>query len=163
MPSHSQRIKVVFDCNIIWQSFFFSGGASANCKQFVDDDSVILLLSPFVLEEMREVMNRPEFLETFKSASESLIDRFLEQLAKKSDFHRSVPKHYTFLRDPDDEPYINLAIEGKADFLVTRDNDLLDLMTDHDPSSKEFRQKTRPLKVVKPSAFLQMMRESKKR
>ena len=158
MPSN--KIKVVFDCNIIWQSFFFGGGVSAKCKQLVDDCAITLLLSPAVLEECREVMTRPEFLEKFKTVSESLIERFLEHIAKKSSFHRSVTAHYTFPRDPDDEPYINLAIDGKADYLVTRDNDLLDLMTDFDTTSKEFRQKTRPLKIVSPHTFLEIVRES---
>ena len=37
---------------------------------------------------------------------------------------------FTLARDPDDEPYLNLAIAVSADYLVTRDNDMLDLMHD---------------------------------
>lgn len=147
----------VFDCNIIWQSFFFENGVSAKCKKLVDDEKIILLLSREVLDEMREVMNRPEFLARFESATEKMVDKFLEQLAKKSVFIKSVPQKMTLTRDPDDEPYINLAIEGKADYIVTRDRDLLDLMTGFDVESKEFRQKTRPLKIVEPLEFLKIV------
>lgn len=35
-----------------------------------------------------------------------------------------------------------------ADFIVTRDKDLLDLMTGFTDECKEFRQKFRPLKVI---------------
>lgn len=153
------KLITVFDCNIIWQSFFFENGVSAKCKKLVDDDKIILLLSSEVIAEMREVMTRPEFLERFENVTEALVDRFLEQLAKKSVFIKTVPQKITLTRDQDDEPYINLAIEGKADFIVTRDKDLLDLMTGFDVESKEFRQKTRPLKIVEPLEFLKIVNE----
>ena len=153
------KIKTVFDCNIIWQSFFFGNGVSAKCKKLVDDDIITLFLSPETLEEMREVMTRPEFLAKFESVTETMIEKYLEQLAKKSVFIRSVPQKFKFSRDEDDEPYINLAIQSEADYIVTRDNDLLDLMTGYDAESKEFRQKTRPLKVVEPLEFLKIVEE----
>ncbi len=54
------KIKSVFDCNIIWQSFFFSSGASAKCKKLVDDDVITLFLSADVLGEMRFVDDQTE-------------------------------------------------------------------------------------------------------
>lgn len=72
---------------------------------------------------MREVMTRPEFLAKFETVTETMIEKYLEQLAMKSVFIRSVPKKFTLSRNRDDEPYINLAIESKADYIVTRDND----------------------------------------
>jgi len=41
-----------------------------------------------------------------------------------------VPNVYSYPRDPDDEPYIDLAISTASRYLVTRDKDLLDLMAD---------------------------------
>ncbi len=70
---------------------------------------------------------------------------------------RSVPKKFTLSRDADDEPYINLAIESEADYIVTRDNDLLDLMTGYDVESKEFRQRLRPLNIIEPIEFLKIV------
>jgi len=157
------KIKSVFDCNIIWQSFFFGNGISAKCKKLVDDEVIILFLSPETLEEMREVMTRPEFLAKFETVTETMVEKYLEQLAKKSVFIRSVPKEFTLSRDPDDEPYINLAIESEADYIVTRDNDMLDLMTDYDVESKQFRQRFRHLKVVEPIEFLKIVEEITKK
>jgi predicted nucleic acid-binding protein len=56
-------------------------------------------------------------------------------------------------RDPDDERYIDLAASVKADYLVTRDTDLLDLMTGHTVLCKQFRQRTHPLRIVDPIHF----------
>ena len=36
---------------------------------------------------------------------------------------RRVPQHFTYPRDPKDEPQLNLAIEVKADYIVSRDKD----------------------------------------
>ena len=57
--------------------------------------------------------------------------------------------HFVFTRDPDDEPVINLAIEVSAIFLISRDKDLLDLMSDPD-----FRRRFPQLTILDPPAFL---------
>ena len=156
------KIKAVFDCNIIWQSFFFGNGVAAKCKKLVDEGIITLYLSAEILEEMREVMTRPEFFAKFETVTETMVEKYLEQLVRKSVFFRSVPKKFTLSRDADDEPYINLAIECEADYIVTRDKNLLYLMTCYDIESKEFRQKTRPLEIVEPLEFLKIVEETEK-
>jgi predicted nucleic acid-binding protein len=54
---------------------------------------------------------------------------------------------------------VNLAVVTEADYIVTRDKDLIDLMTGFDFESKQFRQKFRPLKVVQPIDFLRIVEE----
>lgn len=153
------NIKAVFDCNIIWQAFFFKNGVSAQCKKLVDDKIITLFLSLEVLEEMREVMTRPEFMAKFETVTETMVKTFLEDLAKKSVILKSVPKRFELSRDSDDEIYIDLAIESASDYLVSRDNDLLYLMSGYDGESKEFRQRFRPLKIVSPVEFLRIVEE----
>ena len=67
---------------------------------------------------------------------------------------RQVPMVFEYSRDTRDEPYINLAIAARAAFLVSRDKDLLDLMSAHDIESKQFRRRFRFLRVIKPESFL---------
>ena len=155
------KLTVVFDCNIIWQAFFFQTGVSAKCKQLVDDGKVILALSAEVLEEMREVMTRQEAQTKYRVTPEA-VDKYLGNLARKSVFLRSVPKDFTYSRDPDDEPYINLAVAAKADYLVSRDNDLLDLMTSHTDEGKDFRRRFRPLKIIDPLTLLKEIESAEK-
>ncbi len=54
---------------------------------------------------------------------------------------------------------IELAVECDADFIVSWDNDLLDLMTGIDLESKQFRQRFRGLKIVNPNEFLKAIDE----
>ena len=66
----------------------------------------------------------------------------------------SVPQHFNYVRDPKDEKYLNLAIEINADYLVTRDNDLLDLIISDDIESKDFRNQFPQVKIIDPINFL---------
>ena len=52
----------------------------------------------------------------------------IELLLYKGKLYQNIKRRFGYPRDPDDEPYLNLAIKAKADFIVTRDKDLLDLM-----------------------------------
>jgi predicted nucleic acid-binding protein len=64
-------------------------------------------------------------------------------------------------RDVDDEPYLNLAIEVQADYLVSRDNDLLDLVnpTTADAVAFQRRFSFSFVKIVDPVAFLKEIEE----
>jgi putative PIN family toxin of toxin-antitoxin system len=147
------KLAVVLDCNIIWQAFFFEHGDSAQCMQLVVAGKINLVLSAEILQEMREVLSRPEAQAKYNVTQEA-VDKYLINLANKSVLVRSVPKVFAYPRDPDDEPYVNLAFAAKAEYLVTRDHDLLDLMISHTVEGKDFRQRFRPLKVVEPLTLL---------
>jgi predicted nucleic acid-binding protein len=85
----------------------------------------------------------------------------MKRLEEKANLIRSVPGVFKYSRDPKDEPYINLAVAVDADFIVSRDTDLLDLMTGHSGECKEFRQRFRKLKIIPPLEFLTQMARSR--
>lgn len=66
----------------------------------------------------------------------------------------NVPKSFELRRDPKDEKYIVLAVAVEASFLVSRDKDLLDLMNDAHPDSRDFRACFPHLRILDPVAFL---------
>ncbi len=66
---------------------------------------------------------------------------------------------YHFERDPKDEAYLNLAIVANATYLVSKDNDLLDLMMTQRPEAWNFRLRYPMLKILTAPAFLQEMRQ----
>ena len=59
-----------------------------------------------------------------------------------------------FARDPDDIPYIELAIQSQAQFLVTRDADLLSIPSSTDPDALRIRQLAPNIQIVDPVQFL---------
>lgn len=158
MPS--KPIKAVFDCNVFWQIFFSARGIAKSCWELVTSGKVELFVSPAVLDEVRDVLTRPETRERFPQATDERVTAFLDEILEYATLIYRIESRFQFARDPKDEPYINLAVEVKADYIVTRDKDLLDLMTGFDAESKQFRQRFRPLSIIEPKTLLEILEEA---
>src|SRR5579872_434190 len=86
-----------------------------------------LLVSSEILSELREVLFRPTVRRKFPLLTSELIQAFLARLATFTILVEHVPNVIRLSRDPDDDAYLNLALAGQAQYLVTRDHDLLDI------------------------------------
>lgn len=73
-----------------------------------------------------------------------------------------MPEEFRYERDPEDEPYINLALAVDAKYIVSLDNDLLDLMKPSLKTSADFHRRFPLLRVGTPVALLQEIEESLK-
>ena len=93
-------------------------------------------------------------LERSSELNDETVTAFVERLRKAAELVESVPRRFMFTRGVDDEPYLNLAIEVQADYLVSRDNDLLDLVKSNPASGLEFQRRFPYVKIVDPVAFL---------
>jgi uncharacterized protein len=153
----NEKVKVIFDCNIFLQAFLSNKGTASKCLKLVEDKTIELYLNRDIFNEIKDVLSRPEFQAKFPHATLENLSFFLEYVQEKAFFIRTIGNHFELLRDRKDEKYINLAIEIKADFIVSWDTDLLDLMTDISIQGKEFRQKSRPLRIVEPIEFLDII------
>jgi putative PIN family toxin of toxin-antitoxin system len=148
------RPDVVFDCNIFLQALTRGTGPAAEALRRVERNEVTLYVSRRTLRELRAVLAYPEIREKNPHVTDSMVDEFVERIAYRGVLVRDVPHVVQFPRDPHDEPYLDLVAAVRADFLVTRDRDLLDLATDHATEAKEFRQRFPSLKIVGPVGFL---------
>ncbi len=90
--------------------------------------------------------------------TESKIESLVNFLLETAEFVGNVPRHFEYSRDAKDEPYINLAIETEANFIVSRDSDMLDLMKTYSDEAKAFRQRFRKIRIVDPTEFLDIVR-----
>lgn len=127
---------------------------AGRCLEFVRSGEIQLFVSPSTLAEIREVLSRPRILALLPHASREAIEKFLEDIVTRATLVRNVPEKFRFERDPKDAPYLNLAISVELDYLVTRDKDLLDLMTSYGAESKEFRQRFRRVKIIQPEELI---------
>lgn len=144
--------RVVFDCMVYLQGAASPAGPARACLRLVDDDRVTLCTSEEILREVREVLNRPRTLRKFPALSAQAVDIFVRHIEVRSQVIVDVPKLWPLPRDPRDEPYLNLALVIDAEFLISRDRDLLDLMHD-----QQFRARYPKLKIVDPASFLREM------
>lgn len=155
MPS--DEVRVVFDCNMFVQALLSPYGAAASCLEVAKRGDITLFVSPPVLAEIREVLQRPAIAKRLPSLTPEKVDAFLEDAIANSTLLRNVPEKFHYERDPEDEPYINLAVAAGARYIVSRDKDLLSLMTGITDDCNEFRQRNRLLKVVQPLEFLRTL------
>src|SRR5262249_30986853 len=129
-----KMISAVFDATTLLQAATNRSGPAGACLAFVDEGRVKVFLSAAVLEEVHDVLHRPSIRSAFPKLTDDYVSEFLELLVEKGQLVNTVSAAYRFDRDPDDEPYLNLAIAVKAEYLVSRDKDLLSLM-----ENEEFR------------------------
>jgi putative PIN family toxin of toxin-antitoxin system len=148
------RPDVVFDCNVFLQAITRVNGPAAQALRLVEQNAVTLYLSKAILREFRRTLTYPEISRKTPQVTDAAIDTFLARLSFRGLLLRHVPHVFDYARDPDDEPYVDLAAAAKADYLVTRDKDLLSLITDHSIEAKQFRQRFPSLRVCNPVDFI---------
>ncbi len=104
--------------------------------------------------EIRSVLLRPELQDKFAALTFDRVAGLFDLLIEKCILVEAVPTQFRFERDIKDEPYLNLAIAVGADLIVTRDNDMLDLMHREDAVSNLFRVSYPRIRIVDPVSFL---------
>src|SRR5258708_6771185 len=102
-------VRVVYDCVVFLQGAGRRANAARKCLELVDDGTVELCLSTDVLEEIEDVLHRPEILGRFPLIGSEESQALLRTARRKALLLPNVPKVFTLPRDPDDEPYTDLA------------------------------------------------------
>ena len=146
-------ISAVFDTMTLLQAAANRKGTAGACLAFVEEGYVRSFVSAATLEEVHDVLHRPDIRKAFPNFDDDNVREFLDNLAAKSRKLEDVPCVQRLPRDPDDEPILNLAIAAQASHLVSRDNDLLDLN-----KNDAFRAAFPSLAIVAPREFLRQVR-----
>jgi putative PIN family toxin of toxin-antitoxin system len=139
----------VFDTGVVLQATISAKGPAAKALTLFDEDELTLFVSEELLEEMRIVLTRPAIRQKNARYTDEDLEDLLDRLRHEGTLISPLPAHFQYERDPEDEHVINLAIEAKAEFLVSRDKDLLGLMAD-----PVFTASYPSITVLDPAAFL---------
>lgn len=113
--------RVILDTNL-WISFLITRDFSF-LDEYLERGGVELIFSDELFNEFITVAERPNFRKYF--SYEDL--KTLIQLINKYGTITKVTSDVKLCRDNKDNFLINLAIDSKADFLVTGDKDLLEI------------------------------------
>lgn len=154
MGDERKTLTVVFDCMVFLQGLIKETGPAVRCLELFELKAFKLFVSDEILDEIADVLMRPKLQERYSLLTKERADKLVETLKQKATVIKSVPKKFSYSRDPKDEKYINLAVESEADYIISRDKDLLDLMTGYTDECKDFRRRFRPLKIIDPIEFL---------
>jgi putative PIN family toxin of toxin-antitoxin system len=113
-------LRYVFDTNVVVSAALLAGSIPRQAFDKALDEGKILISIP-VLLELAEVLSRKK-LDKYLLEEERM--RFLVALLKESELV-DITEVVTNCRDAKDNKLLELAVSGKADFIVSGDEDLL--------------------------------------
>ncbi len=136
-----KKLKVVLDTNVLISALLFQGKLSKLLLP-LKKGSYVLLFSEDTLSELIKVLHYPKF-----ALTEEEIDYLLQfEILPYSKIVEVIFKlDKEICGDKEDQKFLELAISGKADYIVSGDNDLLEI--------KEFKK----IKIISPAEFLKLL------
>jgi uncharacterized protein len=112
--------RFVFDTNVLISAFLFSKGKPRQAFDKAQDIGIIIF-SNAAFSELEEVLYRTKF---DKYLPLEMRQELLDNLTETVEFIE-VTAQISECRDPKDNKYLELALSGQAECIVTGDDDLL--------------------------------------
>lgn len=110
-----KKIKVIIDTNL-WISFAYNSFHSPLNKLLLEE-SIEIIGSDELIQELREVLHRPKFRKTISTVK---IERLLSLFAQAILLVKPAIKNKV-ASDPKDDLLFDIAMAAKADYLITGD------------------------------------------
>lgn len=129
--------RVTNDTNV-WISALYFKGKPASIVDLIDNKKIVSITSQYILDEIKSTMVKKRF-----NASPIGANATITYIKSISELVEIKNKNYQ-IRDLKDNPVLETAINGRCDYLITGDSDLL--------VKKNYKQ----IKIVKPEEFLKI-------
>lgn len=115
-------LRVVLDTHVVLSALVFGGGQAGQLRRAWQAGAFVPLVSAVTVQELVRVLAYPKFALT-RAAQDELLADFLPyaQTVRMPQPPPPVPD----CRDPLDVPFLQLAVAGQAQRLVSGDKDLL--------------------------------------
>jgi len=139
-------IRAVVDTSILVRALLKPRGTVGPVLDLLLAGRFTLLYSASILEELQDVLRRPRLRRRFPMTDED-VDGVLELIVLRGE-EIVAEQGLSVSRDPKDDKFLEVAVEGRADVIVTGDEDLLVL----DPYES--------IPIVGARAFLEMLESS---
>jgi len=132
-------VRIVLDTNVLISGIFWSGTPFKILEYWISDKYQVLTTQP-ILEEYSNILNRVS-----KGKKDSLVNAWMLFIVENG-IVVNVRKKFKLSADPDDDKFIDCAVSGSADFIVSGDDHLLDLKS------------VLNVKIIKPNSFFQFLK-----
>jgi putative PIN family toxin of toxin-antitoxin system len=133
-------MMIVLDTNVIVSGILRPFSKAASILRLIADGTVQLAYDLRLLSEYRDVLSRPKF-----NVAKENVEALLTQIEQEG-FLVSVKPLEIHLPDPDDEPFLEVALAGKVEAIVTGNKR-------HFP-----RREYKGVKILSPAEFLEASR-----
>ena len=120
---------IVVDTNVLIRATFQKPSLlSLRIYQAIKEQSCLLAASPEILIEIRDVISR-DYIIALTHSTPAQRMRYINELSEISILTTGKMKLTRQSRDKKDNKFLVCASESQADYLITSDEDLLDLKT----------------------------------
>ena len=136
-------MRVIVDTNILVRALIKPHGTVGPVLLRLRQGDYTLLYARSLLEELIDVLNRPRIRKKYR-----LTDRDIQTVVSLTLLRGEavvLEEQITACRDPKDNKFLEVAVAGKADVIISGDQDLLVL---HPFAG---------IPIVQPATFLQML------
>ena len=128
----SALVRVALDINVVLSALVFGGGAAGRARRAWQQGLLLPLASTATVQELVRVLAYPKFRLSQAEQDELLADYLpYTQIVRIPQPSPQVPT----CRDVHDEPFMHLALAGKAQVLVSGDRDLLAIAAEFEQAS----------------------------
>jgi len=110
------------DTNVLISALFWRGNPYRILRLGIEG-RIKLIISGEIIEEVRDVLRKEEKFEL----TEGEIEAYCTLLKNHSKQVNPSKKLELIVKDPEDNKFLECAIEGKADYIVSGDSHLLEL------------------------------------
>jgi putative PIN family toxin of toxin-antitoxin system len=140
--------KVVLDTGVLVSALLnpIIGGASFDLLRFAKEGRFALHLSPGIIEETARVLVTRQRLRRRYRYSDRDVAEFCSDLLAVAAIETKLPD-VRMVRDPNDDMILACALAAHADYLVSRDKDLISIGA------------CAGVKIVAPEEFLAVLRQ----
>ena len=115
--------RATFDTNIFPRALIRRGSLADNLLSLWLDGRIVLVLSQTIVDEVQAVLLRPRLIRKH-SYTPQAVTQLINLLVQRT-IIAEVPFSPDLCRDPNDNPFVDCAVLGRVQFLVSYDNDLL--------------------------------------
>ncbi|MBU0614684.1 MAG: putative toxin-antitoxin system toxin component, PIN family [Nanoarchaeota archaeon] len=138
-------IKVTLDTNILISGTFWNGD-SFKIMNLIDNKKIESILSKEIIKEYIMVMDSDEIAEKVEH-KDLVVSKVIQKVMTNSKIVDPKRKIHLVIDDPDDDKFIETAVEGRVDYIISNDKHLLKI--------KEFE----GIKIVKADEFLNIFEQ----
>ncbi|HSW96761.1 MAG TPA: putative toxin-antitoxin system toxin component, PIN family [Candidatus Saccharimonadales bacterium] len=128
------QFNVVVDTNVLISSILF-GGKPRQIIKLIQENKITAVITPILIAELFEILVKKFLFSPIK------ID-LLQDLLQENFIIAHPSKAVHVVRDEDDNRVLEAAIEGRCNYIITGDKDLLDMANFGN------------ITILKPDAFL---------
>jgi putative PIN family toxin of toxin-antitoxin system len=123
-------IKVVIDTNLFISGVISSRGAPRKLQNLWIKGEIQLVTSKKIITEIFRVINLPKIKDKYKLTDEQ-IQRLIKLIFRKAIITEDLYKIDKVVDDISDNKFLECALEGKAEYIISGDPDLLNLKHYH--------------------------------